>query len=46
MHCSREESHAFKMPVVEGKADTVQTKALEEGGVLILEEIFEELAIA
>ena len=31
------------MPVVKWESDTIQSKALEEGSVLILEEIFEEL---
>ena len=33
----------FKMTVVEWKADAVQPKALEERGIFVLEEIFEEL---
>lgn len=33
------------MPVVEWKSDAVQAKALEEGSILVLEEIFQELRI-
>ena len=46
MHRNREEIHAFKMPVVERKADAVQTKALEESGICVLEKVFEELTNA
>lgn len=33
----------FKMPVVERQADTVQSEAFEELGVLFLEEILQKL---
>ena len=34
---------AFKVSVVEGQADAIQAQAFEESGILVLEEVLEEL---